>query len=104
MAGPQTWSGAGHHANVGVVFETVDDLTNVGPGALSPDGPLGTLAQALTNALDTVWAEFFGAPIPPGGTNWNAYPPEQLYQMLGGDDADVGALSTAPAEWARHSD
>lgn len=104
MAGPQTWSGAGHHANVGVVFETVDDLTNVVTGVLSPDGPLGTLAQTLTNALDTVWAEFFGAPIPPGGTNWNAYTHEQLYQMLWGDDADVGDVSTVAAEWGRHSD
>ncbi|GAB1515248.1 WXG100 family type VII secretion target [Actinophytocola sp. KF-1] len=84
------------------MFETVEDLTSAVTSVLSPDGPLGTLALAVTDALDSVWAEFFGAPTPPGGTNWNAYTHEQLYRMLW-EDADVGEVSTVAAEWGRHS-
>jgi len=69
---------------------------------VSPDGPLGTLASTLTDALDSVWAEFFGAPTPPGGTNWNAYSHQQLYDMLW-QGADVGDVGTVAAEWGRHS-
>jgi hypothetical protein len=84
------------------VFETVEDLTNAVTAVLSPDGPLGTLAHTLTDALDSAWAEFFGAAAPPGGTNWNAYSHEQLYRMLW-EEADVGDVSTVAAEWGRHS-
>ncbi|MCT2587218.1 hypothetical protein JT362_29245 [Actinophytocola sp. S1-96] len=84
------------------MFETVDDLTSAVTSVLSPDGPLGTLAQTLTDALDSVWAEFLGSPAPPGGTNWNAYSHEQLYRMLW-EDADVGDVGTVAAEWGRHS-
>jgi hypothetical protein len=104
MAGPRSWSGTGVRVNVSCVFETVDDLASVVTGVLSPDGPLGMLTHTLTDGLDTVWAAFFGSPIPPGGTNWNAYTHEQLYQMLWGEDADVGDVSTVAAEWGRHSD
>jgi hypothetical protein len=84
------------------VFETVEDLTSAVTSVLSPDGPLGTLANTLTTALDSVWAEFFAAPAPPGATNWNAYSHEQLYQMLW-QDADVGDVGAVAAEWGRHS-
>lgn len=84
------------------MFETVEDLTGAVTAVLSPDGPLGTLTHTLTNALDGVWAEFFGAAAPPGGTNWNAYSHEQLYRMLW-EGADVGDVGTVAAEWGRHS-
>jgi hypothetical protein len=84
------------------VFETGEDLASAVTSVLSPDGPLGTLAHTLTDALDSVWAEFFGSPTPPGGTNWNAYSHQQLYDMLW-QDADVGDVGTVAAEWGRHS-
>ncbi len=84
------------------MFETVEDLASAVTAVLSPDGPLGTLTNTLTNALDSVWAEFFGSPTPPGGTNWNAYSHEQLYDMLW-QDADVGDVGAVAAEWGRHS-
>ena len=102
MTGARSWSGDGYGTTVGGVFETVEDLTSAVTSVLSPDGPLGTLAQALTDALDSVWAEFFGSSTPPGGTNWNAYTHEQLYRMLW-EDADVGEVSTVAAEWGKHS-
>jgi hypothetical protein len=84
------------------VFDTVAGLASAVTGVLNPDGPLGTLTQTLTDALDSVWAEFFGSPTPPGGTNWNSYSHEQLYEMLW-KDADVGDVGTVAAEWGRHS-
>jgi hypothetical protein len=84
------------------VFETVEDLASAVTSVLGPDGPLAQLTRTLTDALDSVWAEFFGSPTPPGGTNWNAYSHEQLYQMLW-QDADVGDVGTVAAEWGRHS-
>jgi hypothetical protein len=102
MAGRGPGLRARPHATVSAVFETVDDLANVVTSVLSPDGPLGTLTQTLTGALDSVWAEFFGSPTPPGGTNWNAYSHEQLHGMLW-EGADVGDVSTVAAEWGRHS-
>src|ERR1044072_6607396 len=102
MAGPLTWSGCGDRAMVGVVYETVEDLTGAVTSVLSPDGPLGSLSLTLTDALDGVWAAFFTSPTPPGGTNWNAYTHEQLYNMMW-EGADVGDVCTVAAEWARHS-
>lgn len=88
------------------MVDTVDDLVGGLVGAvtsiLSPDGPLGSLASTLTDALDSVWAEFFGSPTPPGGTNWNAYSHEQLHGMLW-QDADVGDVGAVADEWGRHS-
>jgi hypothetical protein len=49
-----------------------------------------------------VWAAFFGSPTPPGGTNWNAYTHQQLFDMLW-QDADVGDVGTVAGEWGRHS-
>lgn len=84
------------------MFETVEDLVGAVTAVLSPDGPLGTLARTLTDALDSAWAEFFGSPTPPGGTNWNAYSHEQLHRMLW-EDADVGDVGAVADEWGRHS-
>ncbi|EWC64149.1 putative: hypothetical protein [Actinokineospora spheciospongiae] len=83
------------------MFETVEDLAGAVTSVLSPGGPLGTLARTLTDALDSVWAEFFGTPVPPGGTNWNAYSHEQLHRMLW-EGADVGDVGAVAAEWGRH--
>lgn len=102
MAGFETWIVRPVHATIFDVFETVTGLTSVVTGVLSPDGPLGTLASTLINALDTVWAEFFASPTPPGASNWNAYSHQQLYDMLW-QDADVGDVGTVAAEWGRHS-
>lgn len=84
------------------MFETVEDLVGVVTGLVSPDGPLGTLALTLTDALDSVWAAFFGASTVSGGTNWNAYSHQQLYDMIW-KGADVGEVSAVAAEWGRHS-
>ncbi|TDP94776.1 WXG100 family type VII secretion target [Labedaea rhizosphaerae] len=86
------------------MFETVEELASTVTGVLSPDGPLGSLTSTLTNALDSVWAEFFSSPTPPGDTHWNAYTHEQLYQMLWGEDADVGDVAGVADEWGRHSE
>jgi hypothetical protein len=102
MAGAKSWLGVGVRGTVRDVFETVDELTSAVTSILGPDGPIAALTQTLTNALDGVWAEFFGSPTPPGGTNWNAYSHEQLYKMLW-EDADVGDVSAVAAEWGRHS-
>lgn len=85
------------------MYDTVEDLTSTVTGVLNPDGPSGGLAKTLTDALDTVWAAFFASPVPPGGSNWNAYTHEQLYQMLW-EHADVGDVSTVAAEWGRHGE
>ncbi|WP_143219156.1 WXG100 family type VII secretion target [Actinokineospora bangkokensis] len=85
------------------MFDSVDDLTSAVTSVLSPNGPLGRLAHTLTTALDTVWAEFFGSPTPPGGTHWNAYSHEQLYGMLW-QDADVGEVGSVAADWGKHSE
>lgn len=102
MSGAKSWSGTRTGTSVGAVFETVEDLTSAVTSVLSPDGPIGTIASTLVNALDSVWAEFFASPTPPGGTNWNAYSHEQLYRMLW-EEADVGDVGTVAAEWGRHS-
>jgi hypothetical protein len=83
------------------VFET-EGLVSAVTAGLSPDGPYGLLGKTLTDSLDGVWAEFFGAPTPPGGTNWNAYTHEQLYEMLW-QGADVGDVGKVAAEWGQHS-
>lgn len=102
MAGPRPGPVCGVRATVCAVFETVEDLAGAVTAVLSPNGPIGTLATTLTDALDAVWAEFFASPTPPGGTNWNAYSHEELYEMLW-QDADVGDVGTVAAEWGRHS-
>jgi hypothetical protein len=88
-------------ASICGVFDTVEELASAVTSPLGL-GSLGQLTGTLTNALDSVWAEFFGAATPPGATNWNAYSHQQLYDMLW-QDADVGDVSAVAAEWGRHS-
>jgi hypothetical protein len=96
-----SWCAGRFDATLREVYETVEDLTGAVTGVLGPLGPTASLTQNLTNSLDGVWADFFNAPIPPGGTNWNAYTHQQLYDMLW-QGADVGDVSTVAAEWGRH--
>ncbi|WP_037353595.1 WXG100 family type VII secretion target [Amycolatopsis orientalis] len=79
----------------------VENLADSALAGLDKAGPVGDLAKPVVSALRNVWEGYFGAPIPPGGTNWNAYTHQQLYQMLW-DKADVGDVSTVAAEWHRH--
>lgn len=99
MAGPLAWLGARDRTSVGDVIDGVDDLASAVTSAL---GPLASLTGSLTDSLDSVWADFFGAATPPGDTNWNAYSHQQLYDMLW-QNADVGDVSAVAAEWGRHS-
>jgi hypothetical protein len=99
MAGSPAWSGARCRIHSHDVIDGVDELAGAVTTAL---GPLGSLTGTLTDALDSVWADFFGAATPPGGTNWNAYSHKQLYDMLW-QGADVGDVSSVAAEWGRHS-
>ena len=55
----------------------------------------------VVDAVRDVWEGYFGSPIAPGGTNWNAYTHQQLHDMLW-DSADVGDVSAMAAEWGRH--
>jgi len=79
----------------------VEHLADTALAGLDKAGPVGDLARPVVSALRNVWEGYFGAPVPPGSTNWNAYTHEQLYQMLW-DKADVGDVSTVAAEWQRH--
>ncbi|WP_020662161.1 WXG100 family type VII secretion target [Amycolatopsis benzoatilytica] len=79
----------------------VENLADTALAGLGKAGPVGALARPVVSALRNVWEGYFGAPVPPGSTNWNAYSHEQLYQMLW-DKADVGDVSTVAAEWQRH--
>jgi hypothetical protein len=80
----------------------VEGIANAATSALGQAGPAGALAQPVVDALRNVWEGYFGSPIPPDGTNWNAYTHQQLYQMLW-ENADVGDVSSTAAEWGRHS-
>jgi hypothetical protein len=80
----------------------VQDLASAATSVLDQSGPGGALLQPVVDAMRNVWEGYFGSPIPPDGTNWNAYTHEQLYQMLW-QDADVGDVSAMAAEWGRHS-
>jgi hypothetical protein len=83
------------------VIEGADELASAVTSALGPGGPLA-FTGALTDALDSVWADFFGAATPPGATNWHAYSHQQLYDMLW-QGADVGEVGAVAVEWGRHS-
>jgi hypothetical protein len=79
----------------------VEGLADAVTSGLDRAGPAGAVARPVVSALRNVWEGYFGAPVPPGGTNWNAYSHQQLYQMVW-DHADVGDVSTVAAEWQRH--
>ncbi|KAA5826035.1 hypothetical protein ABT337_26110 [Saccharopolyspora hirsuta] len=80
----------------------VQDLAAAATSALAQAGPAGALMVPVVDALRNVWEGYFGSPIPPDGTNWNAYSHEELYQMLW-QHADVGEVSSMAAEWGQHS-
>lgn len=100
MAGPWHCLGIGIYVSLGVMYDA-EGLVSAVTAPLAPEGSSGVFTTSLTDGLDGVWAAFFNAPIPPGGTNWNAYTHEQLFQMLW-EDADVGDVSAMSAEWGRH--
>lgn len=83
-------------------MEDVEQLADLVTSALDGLGPVGALAAPVVEALKDVWEGYFGAPIPPGRTNWNAYTHQQMYDMLwqNADPGDVGAVAD---EWGRHS-
>ncbi|KAA2265225.1 hypothetical protein F0L68_05090 [Solihabitans fulvus] len=86
---------------VDAVSSGVEGLANAATSALGQSGPIGALLAPVVNALRDVWEGYFGSPIPPGGTNWNAYTHQQLHQMLW-ENADVGDVSAVADEWQRH--
>lgn len=79
----------------------VQDLAAAATSALAQAGPGGALMVPVVDALRNVWEGYFGSPIPPEGTNWNAYSHEELHQMLW-QNADVGDVSSMAAEWGQH--
>ncbi|MER5391073.1 hypothetical protein [Saccharopolyspora sp. NPDC002686] len=79
----------------------VQDLAAAATSTLRQAGPAGELLTPVVDSLRNVWEGYFGAPIPPDGTNWNAYSHEELYQMLW-QNADVGDVSSMAAEWGQH--
>ncbi|HEY4019245.1 MAG TPA: hypothetical protein VGM75_11195 [Pseudonocardiaceae bacterium] len=81
----------------------VENLAGAATSALDQAGPIGELAQPVVGLLRNVWEGYFGVPIPPGTTNWNAYSHQQLYDMLWNGHADVGDVSSVADEWGRHS-
>jgi hypothetical protein len=85
------------HASAGV-----ENLADTATSALDRAGPIGALAEPVVGVLRNVWEGYFGVPVPPGATNWNAYTHQQLYQMLW-QNADVGEVSSVAAEWGRRS-
>lgn len=101
MAGSCPGSDTGADTIIGAVIDGVDELASAVTSVLSPNGPLASLTGTLTDALDSVWADFFGATTVPGGTNWNAYSHKQLYDMLW-QNADVADVGSVAAEWRRH--
>ncbi|WP_158844078.1 WXG100 family type VII secretion target [Saccharothrix deserti] len=62
---------------------------------------VGESADAAGGPGD-VWAEYFAAPVPTGGVNWDAYTHEELHDMLW-QDADVADVGTVAEQWRRHS-
>jgi hypothetical protein len=80
----------------------VEGLAGAATAALAKAGPVGAVAQPVVNLLRDVWEGYFGVPIPPGSTNWNAYTHQQLYDMLW-QGADVGDVSSVADDWGRHS-
>ncbi|HEY2057281.1 WXG100 family type VII secretion target [Amycolatopsis sp. NBC_01480] len=94
-------SGTGGGTMIEAASAGVEGLADAVTSGLDRAGPAGAVATPVVNALRNVWEGYFGAPVPPGGTNWNAYSHQQLYQMLW-DNADVGDVSTVAAEWQRH--
>jgi hypothetical protein len=79
----------------------VEGLAGAATSALAQAGPVGALAQPVVSLLRNTWEGYFGVPIPPGSTNWNAYTHQQLYDMVW-HNADPGDVSAVADEWGRH--
>ncbi len=94
--------GAGVGDLIDMASSGVENLAGAATSALGKAGPAGALAQPVVDILRNVWEGYFGVPIPPGTTNWNAYTHQQLYDMLW-HNADVGDVSSVADEWGRHS-
>lgn len=80
----------------------VQDLARASTSVLDQAGPAGEVGKPVVRTLTNVWEGYFGSPIPPEGTNWNAYTHEQLYAMLW-DNADAADVTGVADEWGRHS-
>jgi uncharacterized protein YukE len=87
---------------VGTVSAGVENLASAATAALGQSGPIGALAQPVVDILRNVWEGYFGSPIPAGGTNWNSYTHQQLYDMLW-HHADVGDVGSVASDWGQHS-
>jgi hypothetical protein len=82
----------------------VTDTAGLAAAATAVLGHTGlddALRQPVADGLRGAWQSYFGAPVPPGATNWNAYTHQQLYDMLwhNADVADVGSIAD---EWDQH--
>lgn len=86
---------------VAVASAGVHDLARATTSALEGAGPAGEVGAPVVRTLTNVWEGYFGAPIPPEGTNWNAYTHEQLYAMVW-ENADVTDVTGVADEWDRH--
>lgn len=78
-----------------------DSLAAAVTAPLGPAGATPALLQPVTDGLRDVWEGYFGVPIPPGDTNWNAYTHQQLYDMLW-HDADVADVGSVADQWNQH--
>ena len=87
---------------VAVASAGVHDLARATTSVLEGAGPVGEVGTPVVRTLTHVWEGYFGAPIPPEGTNWNAYTHEQLYAMVW-ENADVTDVTGVADEWGRHS-
>lgn len=83
------------------MYTEVDGLAAAATAALGQTGSDDALRQPVADGLRSVWGSYFGAPVPPGDTNWNAYTHQQLYDMLwhNADVADVGSVAD---DWDQH--
>ncbi|MCA1194926.1 WXG100 family type VII secretion target [Saccharopolyspora sp. 6V] len=86
---------------ISTASDGVQDLADAAVAVLAQAGPAGVLAQPVVEALRNVWEGYFGSPLAEGGTNWNAYSHQELYDMLW-QGADVGDVGRVADEWQRH--
>jgi outer membrane lipoprotein SlyB len=79
----------------------IDGLATAATATLGVADPDGVLRQPVAASLRDVWEGYFGVPIPPGDTNWNAYTHQQLYDMLW-QNADVADVGSVADQWDQH--
>jgi hypothetical protein len=102
LLGVRVADGAGLGDLIDMASSGVENLAGAATSGLGQAGPAGALAQPVVGLLRNVWEGYFGVPIPPGTTNWNAYSHQQLYDMVW-QNSDVGDVSSMADEWGRHS-